>query len=109
MFKKNFILNYFDIDWALFLQTDQQNKNHYLESFLTILFLGYMCSIKKINKYKIFIKYSCSPETHFYYNFILIAKDAEVKEKFNKEYKDCKNLLSTNLKQSRSRGKTYLF
>ena len=27
IFKKNFILNYFDIDWALFLQTDQQNKN----------------------------------------------------------------------------------
>ena len=46
--QENFILDYFDKDWADSLQIDQQNVNLSMDSFLNnINYLGCTCSIKK--------------------------------------------------------------
>ena len=52
--QENFLLDYFDKDWADLLQIDQQNVNLSMDIFIFILIfketglqLGYTCSIKK--------------------------------------------------------------
>ena len=47
--QENFILDYFDKDWADLLQIDQQNVNLSMDIFFKQngLHLGYTCSIKK--------------------------------------------------------------
>ena len=53
-FKQNFILDYFDEDWADLLQIDQQNVNLSLDSFLNSInsILDVHAPLKKVNKYK---------------------------------------------------------
>ena len=85
--------------------------------FLWILFkqcklhLGYICSIKKVNKNK--VKYKAKPwvtpalqksisiKNNFLKKKIITAKDPQVKETY-KEYQDYRNLLSTVLKWSKT-------
>ena len=53
--RENFILDYFDKDWADLLQIDQQNVNLSMDSFLNNkkAILDAYTPLKKVNKYKI--------------------------------------------------------
>ena len=57
-FKQNFILDYFDKDWADLLQIDQQNVNLSLDSFLNNInsISDVHAPFKKANKYKLKFK-----------------------------------------------------
>ena len=56
--QENFILDYFDKDWADVLQIDQQNVNLSLDSFLNNInsILDVHAPLKKVNKYKLKFK-----------------------------------------------------
>ena len=56
--QENFILDYFDKDWADLLQIDQQNVNLSLDSFLNNInsILDVHAPLKKVNKYKLKFK-----------------------------------------------------
>ena len=59
MFKQeNFILDYFDKEWADLLQIDQQNVNLSMDSFLNNInsILDVHAPLKKVNKYKLKFK-----------------------------------------------------
>ena len=56
--QENFILDYFDKDWADLLQIDQQNVNLSLNSFLNNInsILDVHAPLRKVNKYKLKFK-----------------------------------------------------
>ena len=56
--EENFILDYFDKDWADFLQVDEQNVNLSLDFFLNNRnsILDVHAPLKKVNKYKLKFK-----------------------------------------------------
>ena len=97
--QENFILDYFDKDWADLLQIDQQNVNLSLDSFLNNInsILDVHAPLRKVNKYKLKFKTkpwitsalqkSVSIKNNFLKKFIT-AKDPQVKECFRNEYKD---------------------
>ena len=100
--EENFILDYFDKDWADFLQVDEQNVNLSLDFFLNNRnsILDVHAQLKKVNKYKLKFKTkpwinpalqkSISVKNNLLKKFIT-AKDPQVKERYHKEYKDCRN------------------
>ena len=111
--QENFIFDYFDKDWTDLLQIDQQNVNLSMESFLNNInsILGAHAPLKKVNKHK--LKFKRKPwitpalqKSIFNKNNLLkkfiTAKDAQVKQRYHKEYKDYRNMLSTILKQSKT-------
>ena len=53
--QKNFILDYFSIDWNVALKLDEQNVDYSTESFLNKIssLLSNYAPLKKINKYKL--------------------------------------------------------
>ena len=93
-------------------------------TFLWIFFkqngihLGHTRSIKKVNKCKLKFKTkhqitpalqkSISIKNNLLKKFVT-AKDPEIKERYNKEYKDYRNLLSTILKQSETNYYNHYF
>ena len=107
--EENFILDYFDKDWADFLQVDEQNVNLSLDFFLNNRnsILDVHAPLKKVNKYKLKFKTkpwitpalqkSISIKNNLLKKFIT-AKDPQVKERYHKEYKDYRNMLSTIFK-----------
>ena len=109
----NFILDYFDKDWTDLLQIDQQNVNLPLDSFFKNInsILDVHAPLKKVNKYKLKFKTkpwitpalqkSISIKNNLLKKFIT-AKDPQVKERYHKEYKDYRNMLSGILKQSKT-------
>ena len=111
--QKNFILDYFDKDWADLLQIDQQNVNLSMDIFLNNMesILDTHAPLKNVNQYK--LKFKTNPwiapalqkSISFKNNLIkqfITAKDPQIKEKYHKEYKDYRNQLSTILKQSKT-------
>ena len=56
--QKNFVLDYFDIDWSSVLKLDEKNVNSATNNFLdTINFvLNKYAPLKKVNKYKLRLK-----------------------------------------------------
>ena len=111
--QENFIRDYFDKDWADLLQIDQQNVNLPLDSFLNNInsILDVHAPLKKDHKYKLNFKTkpwitpalqkSVSIKNNLIKEFIT-AKDPQVKERYHKEYKDYRNMLSTIFKQSKT-------
>ena len=118
--QENFILDYFDKDWADVLQIDQQNVNLSLDSFLNNInsILDVHAPLKKVNKYKLKFKTkpwitpalqkSISIKNNLLKKFIT-AKDPQVKERYHKEYKDYRNMLSTIFKQSKANYYNHYF
>ena len=117
--QENFIPDYFDKDWADLLQIDEENVNLYGFFFKQYkLYLGCTCSIKKINKYKLnfeakpwitpALQKSISIKNNLLKKFIT-AKDSQVKERYHKENKDYRNMLSTILKQSKTNYYNHYF
>ena len=118
--QENFILDYFDKDWADLLQIDQQNVNLSLDSFLNNInsILDVHAPLKKVNKYKLKFKTkpwitpalqkSISIKNNLLKKFIT-AKDPQVKERYHKEYKDYRNMLSTIFKQSKTNYYNHYF
>ena len=118
--QENFILDYFDKDWADLLQIDQQNVNLSLDSFLNNKnsILDVHAPLKKVNKYKLKFKTkpwitpalqkSISIKNNLLKKFIT-AKDPQVKERYHKEYKDYRNMLSTIFKQSKTNYYNHYF
>ena len=100
---ENFILNYFDKDWADLLQIDWQNVNLSMDSFLNNMnfILDAHAPLKKVNKYKLKFKTkpwttpalqkSISIKNNWLKKFIP-AKDLQIKERYHKEYKDYRNM-----------------
>ena len=118
--QENFILDYFDKDWADLLQIDQQNVNLSMDSFLNNInsILDVHAPLKKVNKYK--LKFKTKPWTTpalqksiFIKNNLLkkfiTAKDSQVKERYHSEYEDYRNMLSTILKQSKTNHYNHYF
>ena len=118
--QENFILDYFDTDWADLLQIDQQNVNLSMDIFLNNMesILDTHAPLKKVNKWK--LKFKTKPwitsalqkSILFKNNLlkkILTVKDPQIKEKYHKEYKDCRNLFSTILKQNKTNYFNYYF
>ena len=111
--QENFILDYFDKDWADLLQIDQQNVNFSMDIFLNKMdsILNTHAPLKKVNKYKLKFKIkpwitpalqkSISIKSNLLKKFITV-KDPQIKERYHKENKDYRNLLSTILKQSKT-------
>ena len=111
--QENFILDYFDKDWADLLQIDQQNVNLSMDIFLNKMdsILNTHAPLKKVNKYKLKFKTkpwitpalqkSISIKNNLLKKFITV-KDPQIKERYHKENKDYRNLLSTILKQSKT-------
>ena len=111
--EENFILDYFDKDWADFLQVDEQNVNLSLDFFLNNRnsILDVHAPLKKVNKYKLKFKTkpwitpalqkSISIKNNLLKKFIT-AKDPQVKERCHKEYKDYRNMLCTIFKQTKT-------
>ena len=97
--QENFILDYFDKDWADLLQIDQQNVNFSMDIFLNKMdsILNTHAPLKKVNKYKLKFKTkpwitpalqkSISIKNNLLKKFIT-AKDTQIKERYHKEYKD---------------------
>ena len=118
--QENFILDYFDKDWADLLQIDQQNVNLSLNSFLNNInsILDVHAPLRKVNKYKLKFKTkpwitpalqkSISIKNNLLKKFIT-AKDPQVKERYHKEYKDYRNMLSTIFKQSKTNYYNHYF
>ena len=118
--QENFILDYFDKDWADLLQIDQQNVNLSLDSFLNNInsILDVHAPLKKVNKYKLKFKTkpwitpalqkSISIKNNLLKKFIT-AKDPQVKERYHKEYKGYRNMLSTIFKQSKTNYYNHYF
>ena len=118
--QENFILDYFDKDWADLLQIDEQNVNLSLDSFLNNInsILDVHAPLKKVNKYKLKFKTkpwitpalqkSISIKNNLLKKFIT-AKDPQVKERYHKEYKDYRNMLSTIFKQSKTNYYNHYF
>ena len=118
--QENFILDYFDKDWADLLQIDQQNVNLSMDSFLNNInsILDVHAPLKKVNKYKLKFKKkpwvtpalqkSISIKNNLLKEFIT-AKDSQVKGRYHNEYKDYRNMLSTILKQSKTNYYSHYF
>ena len=97
--QENFILDYFDKDWPDLLQIDQQNVNLSMYPFSKNMnsILDAHVPLKKVNKYKLKIKTkpwttptlqkSISVKNNLLKKFIT-AKDAQIKERYHKEYTD---------------------
>ena len=107
--QENFIPDNFDKDWTDLLQIDQQNVNLSMDSFLNNInsILDAHAPLKKVNKYK--LKFKTKPwitptlqKSIFIKSNLLkkfmTAKDPQVKERYHKECKDNRNMLSTILK-----------
>ena len=111
--QENFILEYFDKDWADLLQIDQQNVNLSMDIFLNKMdsILNTNAPLKKVNKYKLKFKTkpwitpalqkSISIKNNLLKKFITV-KDPQIKERYHQENKDYRNLLSTTLKQRKT-------
>ena len=118
--QENFILDYFDKDWADLLQIDQQNVNLSLNSFLNNInsILDVHAPLRKVNKYKLKFKAkpwitpalqkSISIKNNLLKKFIN-AKDPQVKDSYHKECKDYRNMISTILKQSKTNYYNHYF
>ena len=90
--QENFILDYFDKDWADLLQIDQQNVNFSMDIFLNKMdsILNTHAPLKKVNKYKLKFKTkpwitpalqkSISIKNNLLKKFIT-AKDPQMKER----------------------------
>ena len=118
--QENFILDYFEKDWTDLLQIDQQNVNLSMESFLNNInsILDVHAPLKKVNKYR--LKFKTKPwitpalqKSIFNKNNLLkkfiTVKDPQVKERYHKENKDYRNMLSTILKQSKTNYYNHYF
>ena len=91
-----------------------------MDSFLNNInsILDVHAPLKKVNKYKLKIKTkpwitpalqkSISTKNNLLKKFIT-AKDSQVKERYHKEYKDYRNMLSTFLKQSKTNYYNHYF
>ena len=118
--QENFVLDYFDKDWADLLQIDQQNVNLSLNSFLNNMnsILDVHALLKKVNKYKLKFKTkawitpalqkSISIKNNLPQKMIT-AKDPQIKERYHKEYKDYRNMLSTTLKRRKTNYYNHYF
>ena len=99
--QENFILDYFDKDWADLLQIDQQNVNLSLDSFLNNI-----NSILDVHAplLALLFRIQFLLKTTF-----MTAKDPQVKERYHKEYKGYRNMLSTIFKQSKTNYYNHYF
>ena len=91
-----------------------------MDSFLNNMnsILDTNAPLKKVNKYKLKFKTkpwitpalqkSISIKNNLLKKFIT-AKDPQINERYHKEYKDCRNLLSTILKQSKTNYYNHYF
>ena len=98
----------------------QQNVNLSLDSFLNYVnsIMDVHAPLKKFSKYKLKFKTkpwitpalqkSISIKNNLLKKFIT-AKDLQVKERYHKEYKDYRNMISTNFKQSKTNYYNYYF
>ena len=114
------MLDYFDKDWADLLQIDQQNVNLSMNSFLNNMnsIFDMHAPLKKVKKYKLKFKTklwitsalqkSISIKNNLLKKFIT-AKDPQIRERYYKEYKDYRNLLSTILKKSKTNYNNHCF
>ena len=105
------------MDW---LQIDQHNVNLSMDIFLNKMdsILDRHAPLKKVRKYK--LKFKTKPwitlplqkfisiKSNLLKKFIT-AKDPQIKERYHKEYKGCRNLLSTILKQSKTNYYNHYF
>ena len=104
--KRNFILDYFSIDWNVALKLGEQNVDYSTESFLNKInsVLSNYAPLKKINKYK--LKFWSKPWiTTGLQNLIstknkFLTKFIKKKDPAKKQYKNHRNLLSTLLKKN---------
>ena len=119
--QENFILDYLDKDLHDVPQIDQQNFNLSMDSLLNDMnsILDVHAPLKKVNKYKLKFKTkpwitsalqkSISIKNNLLKKFINAAKDPPIKERYHKEYKDYRNMLSTILKQSKTNYYNHYF
>ena len=91
-----------------------------MDSFLNNInsTLNAQAPLKKVNKYKLKfkIKPSINPalrksifKTNNLLKTFITAKDPQVKERYHKDYKDYRNMLSTILKQSKTNYYNHYF
>ena len=118
--QENFILDYFDKDLVDLFQLDQQNVNLSMDIFLNKMdpMLDTHAPLKKVNKYKLKFKTkpwitpalqkSISIKNNLLKKF-KTAKNPQIKERYHKEYKDNRKLLSTILKQIKSNYYSHYF
>ena len=111
--QQNFVLDYFDKDWSDVLQLDQQDVNLSINSFLDKMnsILDEHGPLKRVNKYKLkfkskpwitpAIQKSISVKNNLLKRFIN-SKDPQAKDIFHEQYKDCRSMLSTFLKKSKT-------
>ena len=87
--QENFILDYFDKDWADLLQTDQQNVNLSMDSFLNNIYsiLDVHAPLKKVNKYK--LKFKTKP-----WITPALQKSISIKNNLLKKIHNCKRFSS---------------
>ena len=99
--QENWIINYFDKNWTDLLQIDQQNVNLSLDSFLNNI-----NSILDVHAplLALLFRIQFLLKTTF-----MTAKDPQVKERYHKEYKDYRNMLSTIFKQSKTNYYNHYF
>ena len=118
--QESLILEYFDKNWADLLQIDQQNVNLSMDSFLNNInsILDAHAPLKKVNKdilnfkTKPWITPTLQRSISIKSNLLkkcITAKDPQVKERYYKEYKDYRNMLSTILKQSKTNYYNHYF
>ena len=111
--QKNFILDYFSIDWEDLLKTDELNSDNSTRMYLdkiNLLLDTLKESLKRINKYKMKFKSKLwmtlglqkliSVKNKLHKNFIN-KKDPILKEEFHTNYKIYRNLLSTLMKKGK--------
>ena len=92
--QENFVLDYFDKDWADLLQIDQIDK--YKLKFKTKAWIT--PALQK----SISIKNNLPQK-------MITAKDPQIKERYHKEYKDYRNMLSTTLKRRKTNYYNHYF
>ena len=110
--QQNFVLDYFDKDWADVLQLNQQDVNLSINSFLDKMnsILDEHAPLKRVNKYKLkfkskpwitpAIQKSISVTNNLLKRFIN-SKDPQTKEILHEQYKDYRNMLSTLQKKAK--------
>ena len=110
--RKNFMLDYFSVEWEDLLKTDELNANKSTKKFLDKInmLLDNYAPLKRVKKYKLKFKSkpwitlglqkSISVKNKLLTNFIN-KKDTILKEECHTNYKKYRNLLSTLMKKSK--------
>ena len=114
---RNFILDYFSVDWEDLLKIDKLNVDNSTKIYLDKInrLLDTYTPLKRINKYK--LKFNSKPwitlglqKSISVKNKLLkhfINKDPILKAEFHTNYKKYRNLLSTLMKKSKQASSKY--